>query len=258
MTNFYKIELSFYTDIRGFTETDLAEFAEIFTDFYPLVPYYRFRRNPEKWQSMFPKGIVDSGVYQLKKYGEYRYINEYPLADLAEGWLWVIPDYPHDMLTNWNGNECVSRTRENLEKWASFPNALPTFQFPMFDFAAFKRDFAAFNKQMAIGNLCRLFHDKNEKVLLRKILSFVSHNNPEKYRVHIFGCPTKGLRHLIRINPQFPISIDNTKWTKAFNRKLREIAFNANTNDVRVLFLREYLESIMGEVQETNCQGRLF
>lgn len=229
----------------------------------PLIPYHDFRRKPEYYLKTFPKGMVDSGVYILKKCNEYPYINEYPLH-LPEGWKWIIPDYPHDMLINQSGEECVARTHVNLKKWANIPGAIPVFQFPMFDlttfksqFATFKSQFVIYNKCFAVGNLCRLINNGKDYKFLKKVLYYIVSHNPEKYAVHIFGLPMRGIRRLLYLKPDFSISSDSTKWTRGITKKLRKLNLSCNGEQCQ-LFLNTYYQIILNEKHIWELQQRLF
>lgn len=237
---------TFFTDPRGIT---------LPPDVFPLVHYSTYRRNLGKY-SQWGRGIIDSGVYQLKKNGKYAYLDEYPLS-VSDGWAWVIPDYPHDMLVDRPGDECVARTRENLEKWADCPGAIPTFQFPMFDFAAFKRDFAAFNKRFAIGNLCRLNNNGEDYFFLKKVLAYVAHHNEERYDVHIFGLPMRGIRYLFQLNPSFTVTFDNTKWTQAVDDECRALNLKCTGED-RQTYFDHYYNIIQQCARKGKQQKRLF
>ena len=247
------MKLVFYTTIK---QIDLPE------NVFPIVPYHVFRKRREKLLVKYTRGIVDAGVYQLKKYGEYPYLHEYPLS-LPDGWEWVIPDYPSDMRV-FPPEKCIELTKRHVEQWITCKGALPVIQFRHMDFENFKQEYSEFMekyhhpRRYAIGNLCRLVKAGEEFSFLKRVLHYVvSHANKED-SFHIFGCCLRGVRYLCELHPPNVITFDSTKWTRAPTSYAKKITCNLKTREKRQVFLHEYVRLIQDSMFHGKTQLHFF
>lgn len=217
---------------------------------YPMVPVHRRSR---VFENRFKYGIIDSGINDLENYGEYRNLHKYPIKNLPEGWLWTIPDYPYDVLRNCSKNtrteqECIDDSDIMIEKYIDYPQALPVLQYKFGDHRNLKYRLKEFPMEdyprFGIGNTCKLKDKLKQAYVGQVILGYV----PSYCNIHIFGCPTPLLRHLIAQKMNF--SVDSNKFYRRHGRMCSGMA-------ERSQFLREYMVDVGITVIEDKAQRKL-
>ena len=198
------------------------------------------------WKEVF----IDPGVYELKKSDLYSWEGEINITDFLNS----LPDnhyfsfdYPCDMNKQYT-NLFIEKSWHNAQLYHLFPQYIVTVQFAYNNYQSFVEWFDKYNNMdiksgiLAIGNVCR-FNYLNEfvKHCLDYAFSRCKHN-----KMHIYGLSFRIIKYAYGLSKKYNIefSIDNTKWTRAINNKLRSKYKVACTTSNRQEFFDEYLKTI--------------
>jgi len=191
--------------------------------------------------------IIDSGVYNLKKHGEYnlskyKKLNFEPIFANVD---YVIPDYPSDLLGD--NEENIEKTFNNIDfffKRFKSHNLLPSIQFLTGNFNSFLKSFNRFIdlypdiKRIAIGNMCMMRKMNFYERLERYLRPFME----QGYYFHIFGM---NLRALNIFKNWKSLSWDGMKWTRpcAITKK-RGFNHSCRNKKERILYFTDYIKTI--------------
>lgn len=180
--------------------------------------------------------IYDAGVFDLRNSREYTRLEERrqwlleppPERGRARTWK-VIPDYPNDILGVGIEN-CVERTIDRVDLWrpsTGYPEwAVPVLQYaPRYADWALRSTIAAYGRVplvLGVGGLCRHVKPSDFGALrsyIDEVIEAWTAMEEPPSRLHFFGLPMRGIRHLAWLLPRLDASgleasVDSTKWTR--------------------------------------------
>jgi hypothetical protein len=190
--------------------------------------------------------IVDSGVYELVKHGEYnlkkyKILKTFPRFSNVE---FTIPDYPSDLLGD--DEENILKTQQNIEYFLehySNVRLLPVIQSLTENYRSFEESFKHFRdnypdiKRIGLGNLCMC---KNLDYY-KRVTAFI--RRQKDYSYHIFGMWLTALPLFKYFEPN-TITFDGMKWTRPSSYFQKEDRHSAKNKEERIYFFLEYLKRI--------------
>lgn len=207
--------------------------------------------NPKNKQLIQSKKevIIDVGVYDLKKSNEYSWINKINFVDILDNLNkneYIPFDYPSDMNPFYQ-DKFIFRTIENTMKYCYSSQFIVSIQYRNQDIYSFKywfdmgNKFIVNNNILGLGNMCRL---KKKTNFIRNTFKYTFKHSKAK-RIHIFGLSIWlfPIAYILSKIYNKELSFDSTNWTRACNKKLKDINL-CSMKSTRQLYFDTYLTRI--------------
>ena len=243
----------------------LLYFTDITTEISSLCllnikQYYNYKLRENK--DIFK---IDPGVYELKKNREYSKIKllHSLIPNLKEN-EFISLDYPCDMNPKYS-NEFIEKTYQNNILYADNLHYIATIQYKFLNFGSFIENYEKIKhiikttgKIVGLGNLCRILKISNIKpkknkikpsyqnyLFCEKLFDFILNNFPKYNEIHVYGASAQLIEKYIKklIENGFKVSVDSTKWTKAykdwFKKQNGVCCRKSNRNKYFIHFLSE-------------------
>lgn len=233
---------------------------------------YRKMKDFSRWKEVF----IDPGVYELAKLDSYSWEDNINIKNFLNS----IPknhyfsaDYPGDMLdfrenidNHLRGiltDKFLTKSWDNAIRYCNHPQYIITVQSKFGDCQSFKHWFDKYNdlyleygsEIMGLGNLCRII---TLTKFMKKIIKY-AFSKSNFLRIHIYGLGMRIIPYAYRLSKAYGIklSIDNTKWTRAVNTKLKEKEGLNCSSKNRQLFFDEYMKRIDYKIRMEDSQKLL-
>jgi len=195
--------------------------------------------------------IIDVGVYQLKKQPYYNFeklaINFKEILTILPTNVYIPYDFPADMNIKYQ-ELFIKKSFDNFLKYKEYKQFISTIQCKFNDINNFKLSFDKYNKYITsnhyvgLGNMCRINQLTD---FIKESIDYAFRYSKSK-KIHIFGLSLRNFKYVYSKSIEYNIdlSIDNTKWTKACNQKIRKNFGLCCLKATRQLFFNEYIKSI--------------
>ena len=177
-----------------------------------------------RWREVF----IDPGVYDLTKSDKFKWEGKINVRDflnsLPDNHYFSL-DYPCDMNLEYT-NLFLDKSWMNALRYNTYLNYIVTVQYKFNNYYNFVEWFDKYNRLhifsgiMGLGNMCR-FRTLNDFLKHSLDYTFSHCYHP---RIHIYGLCLKAIPYAYKLSKRYNIelSIDSTKWTRAFTNRLKE------------------------------------